>query len=169
MTIQTSTNRVVMTGIAGAPAFDSDKNTFTPTDTKTGTIVLPDFSMSLSAATITTVDTSLGSVNASANAVLGVMTTTARWSGTVAQPIGGTITLWRLNLAMNDDSLARNYVTRTFGVDVFAGILTGTFLVESSALVFRRRLFMPTNGFGGGSFVSIPSITINYQALVGVI
>lgn len=168
MTIRNYPNRWVLTGPGGAPAFDSDKQTFTPTDIKTGVISLPDYSMSFSSPIDETVDTILHYVNAGATAVLGQMTTTTGLLQAYTEPIGGTKELWSASPAMNNDSLNIGYATRNLGLSTRAVLLAGTFFAAGGGLYFRRRLMLPRNG-SGNAFVSIPAMTITYQAIVGVI
>lgn len=162
MSIQATTDRFVLKNASNVTVTDTNRQEMIVTDTFTGTLSFPSYTAGTSAI-VSLTQTTIGSCNSSANAVLGVakLSTAGR---VISYPIGGTRILASSFIPMDNDPLSLGYVTRALGVSVASMIEFLTFYVESGSLKYEFGIFVPRKG-GTFTHPTFPAVTVDYNIL----
>lgn len=162
MSIQATTDRFVLKNAAGVTITDTNRQEMIVTDTFSGTISFSSYTAGGSAI-VSLTQTTIGSCNADANAVLGVakLSTAGR---VVSYPIGGTRILFSSFIAMSDDSLSLQYTSKNLGTSVAAMVEFLTFYVDSGSLKYEFGIFVPKKG-GTFTHPTAPAVDVTYNIL----
>lgn len=162
MSIQATTDRFVLKNASNVTVTDTNRQEMIVTDTYSGTLNFSSYTAG-SSAIVSLTQTTIGSCNADANAVLGVakLSTAGR---VVSYPIGGTRILFSSFIAMKNDPLGLEYITKSLGVSVAAMIEFLTFYVESGSLKYEFGIFVPKKG-GTFTHPTAPAVAVTYNIL----